>query len=171
MRVLIGCPETSVGNFHYSLNNNPEESSSQPVMSFTALLKVPYTSFYWQSIFESLTPSSFKPYTSKADCNPSWSLCIPQIQDPLACLFLWTWDNDADVLLSDWPRCSLEACRAGFLFLIALIWLCWQFVTEGHIATVRYYCSLTAWLPIWIIYTEIKQRKQGVFVQWYCLMT
>jgi hypothetical protein len=24
----IGCPETSVGNYHYSLRNNPEERSS-----------------------------------------------------------------------------------------------------------------------------------------------
>jgi hypothetical protein len=25
----IGCPETSAGNFHYTLRNNPEEHSSQ----------------------------------------------------------------------------------------------------------------------------------------------
>jgi hypothetical protein len=25
----IGCPETSIGNYHYSLRNNPEERSSQ----------------------------------------------------------------------------------------------------------------------------------------------
>jgi len=26
----IGCPETSVRNYHYSLRNNPEERNSQP---------------------------------------------------------------------------------------------------------------------------------------------
>jgi len=30
--VLIGCPETSVRNYHYSLRNNPEERSSHEVV-------------------------------------------------------------------------------------------------------------------------------------------
>ena len=29
----IGCPETSVINYHYSLRNNPEEHSSVPTTS------------------------------------------------------------------------------------------------------------------------------------------
>jgi hypothetical protein len=29
----MGCPEMSVINFHYSLRNNPEERSSQPLRS------------------------------------------------------------------------------------------------------------------------------------------
>jgi len=27
----IGCPETSVRNYHYSLRNNPEDRSSNPI--------------------------------------------------------------------------------------------------------------------------------------------
>jgi len=30
---LIGCPETSVINYHHSLSNNPEERSSQVLKS------------------------------------------------------------------------------------------------------------------------------------------
>ena len=30
----IGCPETSVRNYHYSLRNSPEEGSSQPLNGF-----------------------------------------------------------------------------------------------------------------------------------------
>jgi hypothetical protein len=31
----VGCPETSVRNYHYSLRNNPEERSSQHCLLFT----------------------------------------------------------------------------------------------------------------------------------------
>jgi len=31
----VGCPETSVRNYHYSLRNNPEERSSQLYLLFT----------------------------------------------------------------------------------------------------------------------------------------
>jgi hypothetical protein len=30
---LIGCPKTSVRNYHYSLHNNPEERSSHQICS------------------------------------------------------------------------------------------------------------------------------------------
>lgn len=34
---IVGCPETSVGNFHYSLSNNPKERSSQHAFLVQAL--------------------------------------------------------------------------------------------------------------------------------------
>ena len=33
----IGCPETSVRNYHYSLRNNPEERSSHLLQLFSGL--------------------------------------------------------------------------------------------------------------------------------------
>jgi hypothetical protein len=51
--VPIGSPETSVGNYHYSLRNNPEERSSHPLRggnleSRIALLKpkISYNNIY-----------------------------------------------------------------------------------------------------------------------------
>jgi len=33
----LGCPETSVRSYHYSLRNNPEERSFQIIYSFTLI--------------------------------------------------------------------------------------------------------------------------------------
>jgi len=44
----IGCPETSVRNHHYSLRNNPQERSFQPLHSGS--LKLPEDLFSEKSI-------------------------------------------------------------------------------------------------------------------------
>ena len=51
-RKLIGCPETSVGNCHYTLRNSPEESSSHFMCVFETDRSI-YVVFYIQIAFRS----------------------------------------------------------------------------------------------------------------------
>jgi hypothetical protein len=49
----IGCPETSVRNYHYSRRNNPEERSFHVNLIFPILIKIPNI-----KLKENLSPES-----------------------------------------------------------------------------------------------------------------
>ena len=51
--IPIGCPETSVRKYHYSLRNDPEESSSQVHIRFTVTVLI-LLDAHWDGMWQSV---------------------------------------------------------------------------------------------------------------------
>jgi hypothetical protein len=63
----IGCPETSVRKYHYSLRNNSEERSSRENFVFSQLLEQKMT-LRWQ-MYSCKQPDRPQRYITLGDCT------------------------------------------------------------------------------------------------------